>query len=82
MYSFKFHSKALSKAYSDPCQTSEGGESRDSEKEGHYLGHHGWAKKEISDFRWSKSTKVAPESIRFSEIFLSVFSNFLHFYIQ
>ena len=32
--------------------------------------------------RWSKKAKITLQTKAFSEIFLSVFSNFLHFYVM
>ena len=46
-----------------------------------YVGHHGWPKKKILGFKWSKKAKITLETKAFGETFLSVFSNFLHFYI-
>ena len=46
-----------------------------------YVGHHGWPMKKILGFRWSKKAKITLETKAFGETFLSVFSNFLHFYI-
>ena len=46
-----------------------------------YVGHHGWPTKKILGFRWSKKAKITLETKAFGETFLSVFSNFLHFYI-
>ena len=46
-----------------------------------YVGHHGWLTKKILGFRWSKKAKITLETKAFGETFLSVFSNFLHFYI-
>ena len=50
---------------------------------GGYVGvsHHGWPPKKILGFRWSKKAKITLEIKAFGETFLSVFSNFLHFYI-
>ena len=45
-----------------------------------YDGHHGWPGKKILGLRWSKKAEVTLETISFGKIFLSVFSNFLHFY--
>ena len=44
-----------------------------------YVDHHGWAGKKILGFRWSKTAEVTLETV-FGKIFLSAFSNFLHFY--
>ena len=44
-----------------------------------YVGHHGWPKKEILGFRWSKKAKITLETNVFGETFPTVFSNFLHF---
>ena len=46
-----------------------------------YVSHHGWPTKKISGFRWSKKAKIMLETKAFGETFLSVFSNFLRFYI-
>ena len=46
-----------------------------------YDGHHGWPTKKILGFRWSKKAKKTLETKALDEIFLSVFSIFLHFYI-
>ena len=46
-----------------------------------YVGHHGWPTKKILGFKWSKKAKIMLETKAFGETFLSVFSNFLHFYI-
>ena len=46
-----------------------------------YVGHHGRPMKKILGFRWSKKAKITLETKTFGETFLSVFSNFLHFYI-
>ena len=43
----------------------------------HYVDHHGWPTKK----KWSKKLKITLETKVFGETFLSVFSNFLHFYI-
>ena len=57
------------------------GGSRDFEKAGALdVGHHGWPTKKISGLRWSKKAKITLETKAFGETFLSVFSNFLHFY--
>ena len=40
---------------------------------------HWMVDKKISRFRWSKKAKITLETISFYDIFLSVFSNFLHF---
>ena len=45
-----------------------------------YIGHHDWPTKKILGFRWSKKAKITLQTKAFGEIFLSVFSNFLHFY--
>ena len=46
-----------------------------------YVGHHGWPKKKILGFRWFKKAEITLETIIFwQNIFLSVFSIFLHFY--
>ena len=45
-----------------------------------YVGYHGWPAKKILGFRWSKEAEITLENIVFGKIFLSVFSNFLHFY--
>ena len=42
----------------------------------------GWPTNKFLGFRWSKQAKITLETINFWKIFLSVFSNFLHFYIQ
>ena len=49
-----------------------------------YVGHHGWPTNKILDFRWSKKDKVMLEAIYkfFGKMFLSIFPNFPHFYIQ
>ena len=46
-----------------------------------YVGHHGRPTKKILGFRWSKKAKITLETKAFGETFLSVFSNFIHFYI-
>ena len=46
-----------------------------------YVGHHGWPKKKILSFKWSKKAKIILETKAFGEIFLSVFPNFLHLHI-
>ena len=46
-----------------------------------YVGHHGWPSKKILGFRWSKKAKITLETKALGGIFLSVFSNFLHFYV-
>ena len=46
-----------------------------------YVGHHGWPARKILGFRWSKKAEIALETKAFGEAFVSVFSNFLHFYI-
>ena len=56
------------------------GRSRDFEKGVLNVGHHGWPMKQILGFRWSKKSKITLETKAFGETFLSVFSNFLHFY--
>ena len=40
------------------------------------------ADEENFSFKWFKKAKIMLETIGFDKIFLSVFSNFLHFYIQ
>ena len=47
-----------------------------------YVGHHGWPTKKLLGFRWSKKVKITLETKAFGETLLSVFSIFLHFYIQ
>ena len=44
------------------------------------VGDHSWLTKKILGFRWSKNAKITLETKAFGETFLSVFSNFLHFY--
>ena len=46
-----------------------------------YVGHDSWPTKKVLGFRWSKKAKITLETKAFGETFLSVFSNFLHFYI-
>ena len=47
----------------------------------HVSHHNWWPSKKILGFRWSKKAKIALETEAFGETFLSVFSNFLHFFI-
>ena len=44
-----------------------------------YVGHHGWSTKKILSFRWPRKAKITLKTILFWQIFLSTFSNFLHF---
>ena len=46
-----------------------------------YVGHHGWPTKKILGLKWSKNAKLKLETKAFGETFISVFSDFLHFYI-
>ena len=46
-----------------------------------YVSHHVWPTKKILGFTCSKKAKILLETKAFGETFLSVFSNFLHFYI-
>ena len=46
-----------------------------------YDGHHGWLTKKILGFRCPKRAKTTLETKAFGKTFVSVFSNFLHFYI-
>ena len=41
-----------------------------------YVGQHGWPGRKMLGFRWPKKAKI---TLEFGKIFLSVFSNFLHF---
>ena len=48
-----------------------------------YAGHHSWPTNEILGFRRSKRAKMTLETIKcWQNISISIFSNFLHFYIQ
>ena len=55
------------------------GRSRDFEKGRRSISATGWPTKKILGFRWSKKAKITLETNVFGEVFLSVFSNFLHF---
>ena len=57
------------------------GGSREFERGGRCVGHHGWLMKKILSFRWSKKAKITLGTKAFGKTFLSVLSNFLHFYI-
>ena len=46
-----------------------------------YDGHHGWLTKKILGFRWPKRANITLETKAFGKTFVSVFSNFPHFYI-
>ena len=63
------------------CQPISGADPETLKRGALYVGHHGWLTKKILVFRWSKKAKIALEIKAFGETVLSVFSNFLHFYI-
>ena len=46
-----------------------------------FIGHHNWSTKKILSFRWSKKAKITLQTKAFGETFLSIFPNFLCFYI-
>ena len=55
--------------------------SRDFEKVERSISATGWMTKKMLSFRWPKKAKITLETKAFGEMFLSVFSNFFHFYI-
>ena len=47
-----------------------------------YVDHHDWPTEKILGLRWSKKARITLETKFFGKIFLSVFSNFRHFYTE